>query len=516
MPRIGPRPVVATRALLCAAALVLLVVPSASAAGGEWWPKSQVKRLHFESAPYTVKPGQNGIDNLIVPPSAKPSVDGWIVRAKPDLVLADGSVPPVDFIHLHHGVWLNLSKSSPGSPFPGTEPIFFGGEEKTVFRIPKGYGYRYKRSDTWLLNQMIHNNTAREVKGVRLVWDIDFIPSSSKQGKKVKEVTPVWMDIRAGWAYPVFDVFKGSGGDGKFTFPDEAPGNPYANGPVQNELKLPFDGTIVAGVGHLHPGGLYDDVDLIRPGAKAAGTKGSRENSARILRTDAKYYDHGGPISWDLSIRASRPDWRVQVKQGDTVRISSTYETEQASWYESMGIVLLYVAKGEKGGVDPFAKKVDWRGVLTHRHLTENDNHGGEAGDLTDPRKVGSGSATTQVRIKGFQYLPGDLSELGGPNLVPVVPKGQNLLFVNEDDPEVAFHTITSCREPCNRLTGISYPLADALSWFDSGELGYGPAGLSPAANRLTWQASTSKLDTGTYTYFCRIHPFMRGAFRVQ
>jgi plastocyanin len=39
--------------------------------------------------------------------------------------------------------------------------------------------------------------------------------------------------------------------------------------------------------------------------------------------------------------------------------------------------------------------------------------------------------------------------------------------------------------------------------------------GASPAAQRVTWQ-TPSNLPGGTYTYFCRIHPFMRGAFRVQ
>jgi plastocyanin len=44
-----------------------------------------------------------------------------------------------------------------------------------------------------------------------------------------------------------------------------------------------------------------------------------------------------------------------------------------------------------------------------------------------------------------------------------------------------------------------------------SRELGYGGA---PSADRNTW--STPKtLGPGTYTYFCRIHPSMRGAFRV-
>jgi hypothetical protein len=38
----------------------------------------------------------------------KPDVDGYIVSIDPNLVREDGSVPPVDVIHLHHGVWINL------------------------------------------------------------------------------------------------------------------------------------------------------------------------------------------------------------------------------------------------------------------------------------------------------------------------------------------------------------------------------------------------------------------------
>ena len=79
---------------------------------------------------------------------------------------------------------------------------------------------------------------------------------------------------------------------------------------------------------------------------------------------------------------------------------------------------------------------------------------------------------------------------------------------------ESAYHTITSCKAPCTGTSGIAYPLADGKAQFDSGELGFGPAGFTPAANRNTWQ-TPKNLKAGTYTYFCRIHPFMRGAFRV-
>ena len=58
-------------------------------------------------------------------------------------------------------------------------------------------------------------------------------------------------------------------------------------------------------------------------------------------------------------------------------------------------------------------------------------------------------------------------------------------------------------------------PAANGPTVFDSGELGFGPVGFTPAANRKEWQTPTTLVD-GTYTYFCRIHPFMRGAFRVK
>jgi plastocyanin len=490
----------------CAALFVLLALaPSALAQGPSWDGVKGVQHLHFATDPITVKPGQNSIDNVVVPASQKPNVDGYIVRARPDLTYLNGRVPPVDVIHLHHGVWLNLSGTSPASPVGQVQPIFFGGEEKTVFRIPRGYGYAYKKNDTWLLNEMIHNNTPNATR-VRLVWDLDFIPASGKLAKTVKPVVPFWLDVRRGWGYPVFNATQHSGGgDGQYTFPNEAPGNPYAGGARQNEITMPYDGTAVAAVGHLHPGGLRDDVRIKRNGAQRL-----------IFRSKAHYYDPAGPVSWDVSLTASRSTWRVGLKAGDVLSIAATYDTKHSAWYENMGIVLFFIAPNAKGP-DPFATHVDPNGVLTHGHLPENDNHGGGRAIYPDARKAANGPQVGQVDIKDFKFLPGDLGSLYAKAEVPVVPQGQSLKFVNEDDTSFEWHSITTCRSPCNLATGISYPLANGGPeiQFDSGQLGYGPAGLSPAANTVEYQTPTN-LAAGTYTYFCRIHPFMRGAFRVK
>jgi plastocyanin len=104
---------------------------------------------------------------------------------------------------------------------------------------------------------------------------------------------------------------------------------------------------------------------------------------------------------------------------------------------------------------------------------------------------------------------------------VPTVQPGQSLTFHNLDAvPNVnAFHTITACKDPCTGTTGVAYPIANGPVTFDSGELGFngnnGGVGDAPAADRDTWQ-TPKDLPTGTYTYFCRIHPFMRGSFRVE
>ena len=241
--------------------------------------------------------------------------------------------------------------------------------------------------------------------------------------------------------------------------------------------------------------------------------KPGQPETTHLFRSDAHYYEPAGAVSWDVSMTATKPDWRVAVKAGDVLETTATYDSGRASWYESMGIMVAWMADGTDGR-DPFTEAVDEPGLLTHGHLPENDNHGGEpaSDDYVDARKLPSQQDRVSViPIDNFVYARGDLTVADS---VPTVAKGQAITFDNTIDAPLAngiWHTITACKAPCDRSTGIAYPLADGDVTFDSGELGIaGP----PTAGRLTWDTPTD-LDTGTYTYFCRIHPSMRGAFRV-
>jgi plastocyanin len=531
VPNVGRRRAAVALGALAACLLVLAVAsPAAMASASIYGSASRVtagangaQRILYKVGPFHVIPGQNDIGYQ--PIAQKPKVDGWITRIKPDLTYTNGTVPRVDVIHLHHGVWLNMSRKDATANLP--ERFFASGEEKTRMELPKGYGYRYKASDTWLLNHMIHNLTPVPAD-VYMTYEVDFIPDSSPAARGIRAARPIWMDVENGRLYPVFDVQKGSGRKGVFTYPNMR-ANAYGGQAPRNEWVVDRPGVLIATAGHLHPGGLHTDLWVRRPGARiaraacaskpsAAARRRCRNtaprgsgSSAHLFTSKAKYFEPAGAVSWDVAMTGTRPDWRVKLRRGDVLWTSATYDTNRASWWESMGIMVAWMADSGPGK-DPFKRRVDFPGQPTHGHLYENRNHGGNRVILPDPRKLPDGpQVTLPIDIADFKYTVGDLSLTGQNRLPPVVKTGQSLTFVNTEDGKHLYHSLTSCKAPCNRNTGIAYPIADSSVQFESNTLG----SRIPAHGSITWKTPTS-LKPGTYTYFCRIHPFMRGSFRVE
>jgi hypothetical protein len=473
-----------------------------------------VERLTYRYGPLTSVAGQGLI--LLSATVDHPKIPGFMTRFNGTLVLADGSTPPTEQMHLHHAALANQSRldatyppdtvnpRSPDRKYPGLpERIFAWGEDKTVLTLPKPYGYPIEPTDPWVINYMIHNGTS-QTKVVYIQWTIDYVRASSARGRATRRVLPLWMDVENGSLYPVFNTYRGKGGrDGRYTYPDEARPSPYAarGTPRLNEWRVPRDMTLVYGWGHIHPGGLSADL---------TDRRGPRKRL--LFRSEARSFDPNGPISWDLAMTETDRDWRVGLRKGDVLRLTGVYESKRASWYENMALMGLFYTDRVKGP-DAFTSPPDPIGRPTHGHLPENGNYGGRPTGLPDPtRAPGRKPPNRTVAIGDFRYLPGDLSSL---EYVPVVDAGESLQFWNADGPAQIFHTVTSCAPPCNRSTGVSYPIADGRVQFDSRQLGYGPPGLTSAEQRIRWRTPPN-MRPGTYTYFCRQHPFMRGAFRVR
>ena len=461
-----------------------------------------VQHLTYCSGPVDVKPGQNII--RLNGTSLFPQQPGYITRFDPELVYTDGTVPRVDILHLHHAVWI-----------VNGNPQFATGEEKTIVQAPEGFGWRTLPTDHWLLNDMLHDLVG-EAASVYIVWRIDFVPDTSPAAASMHTIHTQWMDAsgpspRVGISspiYPVFDALRGKDHGNRYKFPDEAKGADRSLiGP--NQTWTPdHPVTLLGTAGHLHPGGLSTQLRVDRGG-----------KSRRIFTSKAHYYEPAGAVSWDVAMGATSDAWRVRMQPGDTLSVHATYDTKRADWYEVMGIMPVMVYNGDDvGGRDAMSEKIPAKNVLTHGHLAENDNHGGELTTLPDPRLLpGAPTPAAPIGIEEYEYGQGDLDGAGSAANPPKVKAGQSLTFLNHDaEPdENTFHTITACRAPCNRSTGIAYPISNGPVTFDSGQLGFNYAGFNaPAVERDTW-TTPKDLEPGDYSYFCRVHPFMRGSFRV-
>jgi plastocyanin len=280
------------------------------------------------------------------------------------------------------------------------------------------------------------------------------------------------------------------------------------------------------------------DMQVARDGPDAGSTPGDSPSEVKpLFRSEAHYYEPAGAVSWDVAMTATRPDWRVRLQAGDVVSVNATYDVRKASWYESMGLFpLMVTTANDPAAKDPFVDEAavkamyDEGGILTHGRLPENiDVKANKDLKLPDPRKLRSKGRRVPkdgLEINGFGYSVGGYSAFRGfPTSSirpPVVKRGSTVTFTNIEalpqmsDTEQVWHSVTSCSAPCNRGSGIGYPLAGGPIKFDSGQLGYG-TGLSTEVTAQTNTYTTPPLTKPgkTYTYFCRIHPFMRGSVRV-
>jgi plastocyanin len=454
-----------------------------------------IQHRKFCYGPITVNPGQNII--RLNQTKLFPQVPGYITRFDPELIYTDGTVPRVDVLHLHHAVWLVNSN-----------PQFATGEEKTILQMPLGFGWRSQPTDKWYVNDMIHDLVGSPAQ-VYIVWRLDFVPDTAPGAATIRTVHTQWMDVAGLNIYPVFDALRRMGSGGSYTFPDQATGSDRDPlGPAQ-QWSVNRNATLISTVGHLHPGGLSTQLRVNRSGT---------ENT--LFTSNAHYFEPAGAVSWDVAMGSTPTSWRIKVKAGDTVSVHATYDVSRADWYEVMGIMPVAVYNGtDVGGIDALNTAADRDGVLTHGHLDENRNHGGEpVSYYADPRFLPSApNPGAPIGIDAYQYQQGDLSATGTAANPPNVRQGRSLTYVNHDavESENVFHTLTSCKAPCNLSTGIAYPIANGPVSFDSRQLGYNYAGFgAPAADTDTWKTPTN-LTPGTYTFFCRVHPFMRGSFRV-
>ena len=175
-----------------------------------------------------------------------------------------------------------------------------------------------------------------------------------------------------------------------------------------------------------------------------------------------------------------------------------------------MGLGVVWMYDGP-GGNDPFTTTIDQKGVLTHGHLPENDNHGGKPptqfadAQRRRVRPAGDDDPDRQLRVR--RRRPHGQGQ--GPDRHRGPDDHVRQLRRRRPERVALDHRVQGAVHRSRPASPTRSPTPTCSST---------PASSAPAAHRrpaATRGARPPTSRVGTYTYFCRIHPFMRGAFRV-
>jgi plastocyanin len=507
--------------------------------------------MRYWFGPYTVPPGHdsNRIDIDL------PVQDGFMVAVEPGMRrVADLSEPSHQEGHIHHAHWFALDPGNKEDNYTygNTEWIFGNGDEETKANFeersavdPNGpiYGQYVGKGGPQLMIYMLHNKTAQPLV-TWIVLDMTFIHGTKAELAKLGGRP--YHDVSGVLFGRTFDVPRQVTGDGIFETTREHPK------PI--EWTSSIEGTLIGTGGHLHPGGLRVVVENLGSKANPCADDGRGYGGTQLLRSDALF--RRGLFSEDFQMEVTNPAFRAPIHKGDRIRITGVYENRDHAWYDVMTHEGLYIdeAQPPKGRCKPYLvgglKERTMKTKRTrHRHY-RIDRSGrlrlfmhvhrkkvpvgvdvtagvpnrpwGHHDDLICGPELGArpcerpeapkppGRTTNVVTIANFLYVPGDLGLPGADGAPARVKRGTPITFVNADQPLGIRHTVTTCPWPCNGAYVANYPFPDGV--WDSSTLGYDPI---DGGNPNPVATTPSNLAVGKYAYFCRIHPWMRGAFEV-
>ena len=543
--------------LIIAAALVVTTAPAiADHDDGEPSPPNPMHRLNaltpkppgthativLQYGPYVVQPGSD-----LTRADAEPVLhDMFVIAARPAIRMVDGTEPDDDIGHIHHAHWIkpNLGSSAYYDWFFGT------GEERT-----RGGGWPYMEADAENWNagvrygipmvegesmgfiSMLHNKTSSPLTlWIEGRFEVVWGSRGEIRAATVGETYPDGLDF-----HPLTPVLHGSTFQvprvGEYTYPldlaTDRSGSIKAG--IGHIWTAPYDGTIVVGAGHLHPGGRQVVVsNLGSPEAPCGDTwladpDGDGLPGQVIQRIQAYYLDDVFP-SEEFQMGITKLGWRAKIRKGDRIAINGTYDATNYAYPDAMSFFGFYVDQEDtpEPGEECTATLVDQPGapmsdvVMSQPNrpfLPLNERNFCGFGDypscdrpFTEPAK---GDWTDTIHVAGFAYVPGDqglVATLGAPR----VRAGAPLTIINDDWlAGLVRHSITTCQTPCNGPYVGNYPFHDGV--LDSGALGFTPVETYETTSDIPMVTlDTADLAPGLYTYFCRLHPFMRGSFWLE
>ena len=159
-------------------------------------------------------------------------VDGWLRGFRFEVI--DEAGHPLPRRLMHHVVILNFDRRQ--LLYAMSERVFGAGAETEDASIPRSIGVPFPRNTHMGMYIAWHNDTGRELEGVRIRLTMQWIPQS--QNPRPMAVLPLYMDVNLT-----------VGGTNTFDIP-------AGRSTQSHEFTLPSDGRLLAVSGHLHNYGV--------------------------------------------------------------------------------------------------------------------------------------------------------------------------------------------------------------------------------------------------------------------
>lgn len=535
------------QAVVAAPGLGLLEAPVAGTGHERLLPQPPGTEVELELryGPFLIAPGAN---SNRIHADVQPH-EGFLTYFAPALVDADTSKEPGHLLHLHHAHWLRPARDGEPTYSAGLAWVFGTGGEATVGDVdarsaaePGGprYGIHLRSAEPFELVYMVHN-FGKEPAKLYLLVKARFVYGSAEQVRAAGGCPGATAALGCA-AGQEFRALQGRIWGATFDVPREAEGDDSYTHPPDEPLGMMFtaarDGTAIGAAGHLHENGK--EVVLANLGPEGSACEQDLDGDGwpgiTVLRSRKVDRDPATwPTSHDYQMEVTPPAWRAPVRAGDRITQFGVYANQLHATYTAMSYVGMYTdlaqappARGEEGctlantraALVGGAESDSAAGVLSQPW---KEDHGHNCGpgmhhECEEPQeRPEPGPAASQVLITDFTFRDGDRSLQGAEALPPLVAKGASLRFVSLDAAAGIRHAVTSCAWPCNGEVASNYPQSDGR--FDSGRLGNLDAldrALSGGKETAPVWETPKDLEPGVYTYFCRMHPFMRGWFVVE
>ena len=274
------------------------------------------RQMTFTSQEITV--GGYAVEKAITAGVARPPGDGFITAMAADVVdPKTGRDVPISRIMLHHIVFAAYGNG------PGSRPFYGDGEERAVMKLPPGYGYRVEAADKWAIVWMLMNHRS-QADSVKIRWTLTWDDDPT-----LKPVTPMAFDASRGRQGLVYDVPGG--------------GRPGSSDVRTHVRQAPFNGRIVAGLGHVH-GGAYE-LTLSQPACDDRTLYRSRPTwglASHPFYNVKPVLHEPGPINMSRLESATG----IPVRLGEELKLSSVYDNSRLHT-RAMGLMLVYLARDE-------------------------------------------------------------------------------------------------------------------------------------------------------------------------